>query len=387
MAATETIFMTGSTGYLGSYLVKELLERDNTELILLVRARDRAHAVERLWHGWQLLMTPAEFRDAIENRVRIVMGDLTSQYLGLDEESLEVVTRDVDSVLHVAASLNRKSSKSCFNTNLRGTLNTILLAQKIRDRKGLRRFTDVSTVAICGIRAHICIPEADMVDWNLSDFDPYARTKKFGEEMVHNLLPDVSTLIVRPSTVLGDSRFAETTQFDMARAFVWLAQLPAVPLRPEWKIDVVPANFVAAGAAGLHLKDELKWDSYNLSSGEASPTYEEIGLSLKQAGSVKKMRFTPRLLPAFLKGVEAAMQTPSKWGVDRLASLLKVFMPYLYNNLTFSNARVREELGLVPAPFPSYAAGLFNFAHTTNFTYPHKEWSDGPLPVVKALDS
>ena len=54
------------------------------------------------------------------------------------------------------------------------------------------------------------------------------------------------TTIFRPAIVLGDSRRAETTQFDMAQAFDVLARLPVLPLRPDDRIDIVPANYVGA---------------------------------------------------------------------------------------------------------------------------------------------
>ena len=51
--------------------------------------------------------------------------------------------------------------------------------------------------------------------------------------------------IFRPSIVLGDSRYPETTQFDMVKAFVFLAGLPVLPFRPNDKIDIVNVDFVA----------------------------------------------------------------------------------------------------------------------------------------------
>src|ERR1035438_546835 len=49
-------------------------------------------------------------------------------------------------------------------------------------------------------------PDRTSIDWSRSDYDPYARTKKFCEHMIRQLLPDVSRTIFRPSIVLGDSR-------------------------------------------------------------------------------------------------------------------------------------------------------------------------------------
>ena len=61
------------------------------------------------------------------------------------------------------------------------------------------------------------VTEDRSIEWERSDYDPYARTKKFCEHMVRELLPDVPLTIFRPSIVLGDSRYPETTQFDMVR--------------------------------------------------------------------------------------------------------------------------------------------------------------------------
>ena len=50
---------------------------------------------------------------------------------------------------------------------------------------------------------------------------------------------------------LGDSRRPETTQFDMVRAFAFLASLPVLPLRPDDRIDIVPVNYVAGAIVKL----------------------------------------------------------------------------------------------------------------------------------------
>ncbi len=89
---------------------------------------------------------------------------------------------------------------------------------------GLRRFSNVSTVAVAGKRSNEVVTEDRSIEWDRSDYDPYARTKKFCEHMVRELLPDVGLTIFRPSIVLGDSRYPETTQFDMVcRSCFWRA--------------------------------------------------------------------------------------------------------------------------------------------------------------------
>jgi len=108
------------------------------------------------------------------------------------------------------------------------------------------------TVAVAGHRSHEVVTEDASIDWNRSDYDPYARTKKFTEHMVRELLPEVSRTVFRPSIVLGDSRRPETTQFDMVRAFVFLAGLPFLPFRSTDRIDIVPVDYVAESVVLLH---------------------------------------------------------------------------------------------------------------------------------------
>src|SRR6185295_10359484 len=125
---------------------------------------------------------------------------------------------------------------------------------------GLRRLSHVSTVAVAGHRSNEVVREDDSIDWNRSDYDPYARTKKFCEHMVNELLPDVPHTVFRPSIILGDSRYPETTQFDMVRSFVFLAGLPVLPFRPDDRIDIVPVDFVASSIVTIHQKDRPDYD-------------------------------------------------------------------------------------------------------------------------------
>lgn len=369
-----SIFLTGSTGYLGSYVLAGLLQEHADRIAVLVRADSEQAARERLWKSLQLHMGFERFLERVERRVDIVLGDLTRPRFGLDEARHRELVHGTDSVLHVAASLNRKSAKSCFNVNLRGTLEVIKLARAAQEHHGLRRFSDVSTVAVAGKRAHETVTEAASVDWSRSDYDPYARTKKFCEHMVHELLPDVPSTVFRPSIVLGDSRFPDTTQFDMARAFATLAQMPLLPFEPAWRLDIVPADFVGRAIVSVHQHPRPAHDTYHLSSGQGSQTYARIVDALRAAGHSRRHVFVPRLLPTFERAVDTAAATPRSWGVALPASLFKVFLPYLTYDTVFDNTRICEHLGDIPRPFGSYAAGLLRFVLENDFNYPYLPW-------------
>lgn len=371
-------FITGATGYLGSYVVAGLLKRHPSEkLTLLVRAKSRQDAERRMWKALQLHMEFDEFLAGIRDRCTLLTGDITEPALGLDGSAYDGLVRSADSVIHIAASLNRKSSKSCYNINLRGTLAVIRMAMQAHAHHGLRRFSDVSTMAVAGIRNHELIPEHEMIDWTRSDYDTYSRTKKFAEHMVRELLRDTSTIVFRPSIVFGDSRFPDTTQFDMAMAFAWLCSLPILPFDSRWHIDIVPADFVGDAIVEIHQRPAPKYDAYNLSAGDASPTYHEIMMGLLDRGFGRPRRFIPALGEPCEMLAGLLMHTPRSWKVAYPASLMKVFFPYLLADTRYENRRVIEELGVIPRPFPSYAYEFLRYTEDHRFRYPYRPWPEG----------
>jgi thioester reductase-like protein len=377
------IFVTGGTGYLGSYLVAGLLTGYRDRLNLLVRAKSEQEARERLWQSLQLHLGFPEFFEYLNTRVTIFRGELTTERFGLSDDDYHALVDTTHSLIHCAASLNRKSEKQCLNVNLRGGLEVIQLARRAQNRNGVLRYSHVSTVAVAGKRQSEVVAEDASIDWSRSDYDPYARTKKFGEHMVHQLLPDVPRTIFRPAIVMGDSRRAETSQFDMVQAFDVLARFPVLPLRPDDRVDIVPANYVAKAIVTIHQKPEPAHGIYHLSSGESSQTYREITTALAAAGKWRR----PTYVPSFGKPFSATVErlAHGNGSVGRGASLLKVFWPYLDWNTVFDNSRVVAELGEAPAKFSTYAYALLKFSRENKFRYPAKPWPAAAPAVEKTV--
>ncbi len=366
------IFLTGSTGYIGAHVTANLLQTHGASLNLLVRAKDVREAEIRLWRALQLHLDFPRFYEHLQTSVRVFCGDITAPLFGLSRDDYDRLVHTTDSVIHCAASLNRKSEKSCLNVNLRGTLEVVQLARRSQYYHGLRRFSNVSTVAVAGKRHNEVVEEDRSIDWNRSDYDPYARTKKFCEHMVRELLPDTPITTFRPSIVLGDSRYPQTTQFDMVESFVFLAGLPMLPFRPKDKIDIVNVDFVADAIASLHVKENPAYDTYHLSSGTESQTFRELTDALAMASGKRR----PVFLPGMEKPFTSVVNTLStrKGPVGHGASLLKVFLPYLVWNTVFDNRRVTSELGRKPAPFSQYSYPLLKFSREQNFTFPYRDW-------------
>ena len=69
-----TTFLTGATGYIGSYIAHLLLEQHNEPLALLVRAGSPEEGAKRLWKSLQLHMDFPTFQRHLAERIEIDLG-------------------------------------------------------------------------------------------------------------------------------------------------------------------------------------------------------------------------------------------------------------------------------------------------------------------------
>lgn len=366
------VLVTGATGYLGAYVVSELLEQTAARLYLLVRAKNAEIARAKLWRALQLHLDAEKFAAALP-RLIPVLGNLHDERLGIGDDDHRELLANVDSIIHLAAAVNRVSEAACVNGNLRGTLSVLMLARDLG--AGLRRFSLVSTVAVAGKRSGEDVKEEDAIDWEREDYDPYGRTKKFAEHLARTLLPPDKLTIFRPAMVMGDSRHEASTQFHMVKALCTLAALPVVPFRGDLRFDIVNADYVGRAIARVHMTPRPRYDTYHLSSGARAVTLAQIVDALAEGGRRARIAgWLQRLVPAMFTMARWVMRSQRS---RRLLLLLQVFLPFITFDTVFINRRIAEELGEEPAPFTAYCAALCRYAKRVDFRYPYLQLPRG----------
>ncbi|RSL99469.1 hypothetical protein CEP52_009722 [Fusarium oligoseptatum] len=101
LSSSATFFLTSTTGFLGAYLVKEILGRKITKLIVHIHgAKGLDFAKDRLTRS---LKGYGLWQDSWAERIGCVLGDLSKPLLGLDDASWKHVTETADAVVHNAA--------------------------------------------------------------------------------------------------------------------------------------------------------------------------------------------------------------------------------------------------------------------------------------------
>ncbi|MDQ3567733.1 MAG: fatty acyl-CoA reductase, partial [Actinomycetota bacterium] len=162
----KTIFLTGGTGFLGTALVEKMMRSlpDLGRLYLLVRRSREKSARERFekdvlgssaFTGLRESLGDG-FDEYVSNKVRVLEGDVHVPGLGLGEEDLAELSREVDAVIHSAASVMFDAPlDAAVNSNVGGTVGLLKLA---RDWEKRPLFVHVSTAYVAGVQKGL-IPE------------------------------------------------------------------------------------------------------------------------------------------------------------------------------------------------------------------------------------
>ena len=156
----RSILLTGGTGFLGTALVEKILRSlpELGRLYLLIRAsRDRSAAArfEKDVLGSAAFRKLREergedFSGYVAGKVCVLEGDVHAPSLGLEEEDLAELSREVDVVIHSAASVVFDAPlDAAVESNVHGTLGLLRLARGW-ERRPL--FLHVSTAYVAGMR-------------------------------------------------------------------------------------------------------------------------------------------------------------------------------------------------------------------------------------------
>jgi fatty acid CoA ligase FadD9 len=150
---SRVVLLTGANGFLGRFLLLELLEqvpREGGKVLALVRAPNAAAALERLTRSYGSVDPTLTKRFAAlsaDGRLEVVAGDLMKPRFGLPVERWEQLAGEVDTLVHNGALVNHAFPYAqLFEPNVLGAVEVMRLAL-LRRRKAV---AFVSTVGVAG---------------------------------------------------------------------------------------------------------------------------------------------------------------------------------------------------------------------------------------------
>ena len=142
----KSVFVTGSTGFVGSFMVHEFLRRD-IAVYCLVRAGNNNQAQERII---STLTQYSLWKPEYESLLNSVVGDLSQPLLGLCEVAFDDLANRVDAILHSGALVDWMAPlEDYFGPNILGTHEILRLASYGRG-KAVHFISTISTLPIHG---------------------------------------------------------------------------------------------------------------------------------------------------------------------------------------------------------------------------------------------
>lgn len=372
--------LTGATGLLGSYLLRDNL-RAGRQMAVVVRrdvresARQRVESMLRRWEdeiGYALPRPP------------VLEGDLTQPSLGLDRSTRDWVAEHCVAVLHNAASLsfqNDETTGEPYRSNVDGTRNVLELCRAT----GIRHFHHVSTAYVCGLRkGRVLESELDVGQESGND---YEKSKIQAEKMVRSADFLDNPTIYRPAIIFGDSATGYTTTFHGFYTPLKIGQalvnridfkeingaplLMALGLTGEERKNFVPVDWVSRIITYLYGRPEHHGNTYHLTPVE--PTSVAVSCEVMEH--------------ALREYIEDSRRKKSEAGdladlQKTFADQMEVYRAYWRDDPDFDRTNTAEAAPHLscPAVDSEMLIRTARFALTTNFGWPR------PQPVLPEFD-
>ncbi|KZN45559.1 non-ribosomal peptide synthetase [Pseudoalteromonas luteoviolacea] len=239
----KTVLLTGSTGYLGSYVLREMLDKSDYHIVCLMRCDDVQHGFSRLEQAAAEKGLPTKIP---HERIHVVSGSMSEVNFGLSDTDYQALSAKVDVIIHNASIINLMDPLSAlYPTNVEGAREIIRLASSHQ----VKPVHYISTIGVHhALPADVPQPvveQTHVVPWREVDLT-YEQSKIMAETLFTEARRHgVPVNILRPGTItwattevpfINDDAFLK-----FYRACLNIHAYPA----SELAVNIVPVDYVA----------------------------------------------------------------------------------------------------------------------------------------------
>jgi len=198
----DLVLVTGGAGYIGSHLVRKLLERGF-----------RVRVLEKFLYGEQGL------RDVQgESELEVRSGDICSR------RDMQAAAKDARAIIALAAIVGDPACELDHDETMRTNFESTRVLIEAGKQNAVQRLVFASSCSVYGANGSAVLDESS---W-LNPVSLYARTRIMSEELLAKERGDLETIILRLSTVCG---WSPRMRFDLMVNTITARAVAGHPLR------------------------------------------------------------------------------------------------------------------------------------------------------------
>lgn len=256
----QDILLTGTTGYLGVYLLHDLLTNLNSNVHLIVRSGNRIEAEDRIKEKVSTYFG-LSFYNAYKQRIFVYSGDLTKSNMGVGMNNYQYLSETIQCIIHSAGNVSHYGNYyKSYDANVLATRNIIDFSLK-----GIQK--DVNHISTLAVASGAVKNKKDILyteyDNDLGQIieNPYPKTKLEAERIVMEARKKgVNANIFRVGNIVFDSksgRFQENIEhnalYSMMKSYIEIGLVPEM----EKDTDFSCVDDVSRAIISLFDREEL----------------------------------------------------------------------------------------------------------------------------------
>lgn len=283
----SVFFITGTTGFLGAYLISSILKKHkslNMKLYCHCRAKSTENGMERIKKNMQHYL---RWNDEYEKYIYPVLGDLTKPRMGIEAAFYQKLVGEVEMVYHNGALLNFMFPYEYLKkSNVYGTAECLRFACEGKPKY----FSYISSFSVYDNPSHFrkTAYEDDLLESAEGYFLGYSQTKWVSEKLTKIAEErGLKTIIFRPGDITGEKDKGIWEMGDLvSRVLVSAIQTGKMP-EADINLFLTPVDYVSDAVTYISSREEAYGKAFNLinqniaSAAEIKNIMEECGYSLE----------------------------------------------------------------------------------------------------------
>jgi thioester reductase-like protein len=257
----QNVLVTGTTGFVGAYLIYNLLNQSSATIYCHVRAKSEEHGFDRIKENMEYYKL---WKEEYRERIIPILGSVDKPNLGIEANLYQELTKIIDTVFHNGAVLNFIYPYNRLkDTNVNGTVETIRFAGTNRSKY----FNYVSSYSVFDNPSYFnkTIVEDDKLEDCQGYFLAYSETKWVSEKIISIARErGLKAAIFRPGEITGATDTGIWKYSDSVSRTIKNILDSKVYGNIDLKLHMTQVDYIAAAIVAIAKKGSSYGKAFNL---------------------------------------------------------------------------------------------------------------------------